>query len=64
MDQYRVRGLGIPWQPGDWDSVLSLLGDQVQYLVGEQNSTSCTANSKKKKKKIGIWMFPSLNWVM
>ena len=63
MDQYRVRGLGIPWQPGDWDSVLSLLGDQVQYLVGELKFHKLHSKLKKKKKK-GIWMFPSLNWVM
>ena len=35
IERYKKLGKGIPWQPNDQDSALSLPEAQVQYLVGE-----------------------------
>ena len=43
--------MGIPWQYSGWDLVLWLLGDPVQYVVGELRSHKLPSAAKKNKSK-------------
>ena len=49
--QIKTTVRGLPWWSGGKDSILSLHGAQVQFLIWEQRSHRCGQKRATKKKK-------------